>query len=1138
MSTLNKSESKNSSRSGSNRSISPQKSPSSGASNQTFHIPIPTIHHKASSSGNVFITPHHNNNSFSSQNTIGRNQQWLDELVQQRRVKFIPYEEFEDERILEEGDTEHRTGGTNDRIKTVSWKKMRRRVVLKDLENVNDLSDETREAFVNELKLHLQVDVNEKIIRISGLSQEAENNAYVVVMQYADGGNLQEYLAKNFKRMTWVDKCTLAKQIAEGVEFLHRNGIVHGNLHSRNILFHQSHPKLTDFGTCNHMISSSLAYAHTEPRYIPYIDPQYLYHPNIYIKDTRSDAYSLGIILWEISSGRVPFGSYSSWNADEKMVDGKFDIRGTTTHERAEELTNRIIKGVREQAVRDTPNAYFGIYNKCWQSNPAVRPTSEEVVRELERLLDEGVTTSISRGVTEDERSTVTPKRSRMSEIDLAELRKDAFAAEMWLHYQEVAEKTGKIFSLSDFLSNGDNDESDSTTEENEQNGVDQTQDNPPELTRNFQKNLSNDTYQNPVSKKWKNKARSLVKRFSGRNSRSQRVSDEIESVRNSEDDDGSGEENLSVGWTIISRDEFENYETNSSNKNASLGNLMSHNSSLNAVTETDVAGPSLIESHIDGTSNQYVYSDHCKFLFLRNQWTLNSQRCFAAYHARVGDLEGIRWHVKNDGDEVLDNVQEILGPRNSYRKPLEPLVIEATTYCPARLLLPTYTLLVNLGANIHSIDSYTSGTCINFLATNTSLLSDPPSSTHSMFTTSSSPNGYYFRQCLTFLLSRGLDINSQTITGDTLLTSLIFRWHPNLTPEIIEFLIKNGANPNLANKRGGTPLGYTLLATRFENDGGPFKKVYRILNMLIEGGGDINQETVIPGRRMKNLLWVLVDVSVNLKIEEQRKTLELLLERGIDVGKLKGREEESGIFGNEVFGGSMEMTGEHDEYEELIYNSPTDVSSQDEFLGVGTSATSATQQKASTLKFPSSQIKARTPSTSLATHNIPLSLLRPHRRTSSQSTQTSPTSPTSNYLINPSQIDLAASQRESRPVPMFIPPKPLNAMVYAVQLNRYEMVKILLERVYEFSETESVLDALKECGISNYESFGHKKSSSGGNIITGLFGNAGFRRQAKRYGGHSEIIKYLMTWAGDNDDKRKKVLSKSEKAKSRWKNN
>lgn len=61
------------------------------------------------------------------------------------------------------------------------------------------------------------------------------------------------------------------------------------------------------------------------------------------------------------------------------------------------------------------------------------------------------------------------------------------------------------------------------------------------------------------------------------------------------------------------------------------------------------------------------VYGDRCKLLFMKNRWTLLSQKCFAAYHARVGDFEGIKWHINNEGKEILDSVQEMLGPRNRW---------------------------------------------------------------------------------------------------------------------------------------------------------------------------------------------------------------------------------------------------------------------------------------------------------------------------------------------------------------------------------------------------------------------------------------------------------------------------------------
>lgn len=53
---------------------------------------------------------------------------------------------------------------------------------------------------------------------------------YLLVMEYADSGTLQDYLKKNFNNLTWDDKYNLAYQLAYAVLCLHNGGIVHRDL--------------------------------------------------------------------------------------------------------------------------------------------------------------------------------------------------------------------------------------------------------------------------------------------------------------------------------------------------------------------------------------------------------------------------------------------------------------------------------------------------------------------------------------------------------------------------------------------------------------------------------------------------------------------------------------------------------------------------------------------------------------------------------------------------------------------------------------------------------------------------------------------------------------------------------------------
>ncbi|CAJ0828318.1 2106_t:CDS:10 [Entrophospora sp. SA101] len=229
-------------------------------------------------------------------------------------------------------------------------------VALKEIMKKTKKDDgEVMKQFVHEFRSHNQVDGHENILNIYGITQNPKSGNYSLVLQFANHGTLHEYLSANVDKLDWTKKLGLAYQLASGIQALHSKGIIHRDLHAGNVLIVDDNIKISDFG-----LSKSREKVYGKIRYT---DPRCLEHP----KNEKSDIFSLGILLWQISSCKPPY----EWIENDQDV---------------------YLSGERETKVDGTPEEYFDLCTRCWDSDPDNRPDIKSVVEYLDKLREQHYT--------------------------------------------------------------------------------------------------------------------------------------------------------------------------------------------------------------------------------------------------------------------------------------------------------------------------------------------------------------------------------------------------------------------------------------------------------------------------------------------------------------------------------------------------------------------------------------------------------------------------------------------------------------------------------------------------------------------------------------------------------------------------
>ncbi|GES98303.1 kinase-like domain-containing protein [Rhizophagus clarus] len=178
---------------------------------------------------------------------------------------------------------------------------------------------------------------HKNIIQFYGLTKSQDEKKYSLVLEYAEGGTLRDYLRNDAITFKWENQLKFAKEIVSAILWLHDvKEIIHGDLHPKNILIYKDTIKLADFGrSC--------------------------------MKDqiTTLEHMVLGVLFWELTSRKSPFDFEKKTNDDHPSI-----------------IIN-ILKRLREEPVENTNDKFVILYKKCWEHEPDNRPNILQVISEL-----------------------------------------------------------------------------------------------------------------------------------------------------------------------------------------------------------------------------------------------------------------------------------------------------------------------------------------------------------------------------------------------------------------------------------------------------------------------------------------------------------------------------------------------------------------------------------------------------------------------------------------------------------------------------------------------------------------------------------------------------------------------------------
>ena len=251
------------------------------------------------------------------------------------------------------------TGGMSDVYKA-KCHKLNRFVAVKVLKQ--EFSENAN--FVSKFRIEAQAAaglMHPNIVNVYDVGEE--NSIYYIVMELVEGITLKKYIEKK-ARLSYKEAVSIAIQVSMGIEAAHNNHIIHRDIKPQNIIISRDGKvKVTDFGiakaaTSNTITSNVMGSVH-------YTSPE---QARGGYSDEKSDIYSLGITMFEMLTGRVPFNGETTVAIAIKHIQ--------------EEMPSPA------EFVPEIPSSVESIVLKCCQKSPDRRYQSmQELLADLKQSL-------------------------------------------------------------------------------------------------------------------------------------------------------------------------------------------------------------------------------------------------------------------------------------------------------------------------------------------------------------------------------------------------------------------------------------------------------------------------------------------------------------------------------------------------------------------------------------------------------------------------------------------------------------------------------------------------------------------------------------------------------------------------------